>query len=69
MLIFYFLKPKCFVNIYQVVQEYLHAKRVLTQYGNQESLKGILNDCNSIVDELMKILYSHLRNKDVSVFV
>ncbi|XP_025406756.1 vacuolar protein sorting-associated protein 51 homolog [Sipha flava] len=50
----------------QVVQEYLHAQRVLTQYGNQESLKGILDDCNNIVNELMKILYSHLRDKDVS---
>lgn len=50
----------------QVVQEYLHAQRVLTQYGNQESLKGILNDCNNIVNELMKILYSHLRDKDIT---
>jgi len=50
----------------QVVQEYLHAQRVLTQYGNQESLKGILNDCNNIVNELMTILYSHLRDKDIT---
>ncbi|XP_050428493.1 vacuolar protein sorting-associated protein 51 homolog isoform X2 [Adelges cooleyi] len=50
----------------QVVQEYLHALRVLTQYGNQESLKGILKDCNDIVKDLMKILYSHLRDKDLS---
>lgn len=50
----------------QVVQEYLHAQRVLTQYGNQESLKGILNDCNKIVNELKKILYSHLRDKNIT---
>ncbi|XP_025207778.1 vacuolar protein sorting-associated protein 51 homolog [Melanaphis sacchari] len=50
----------------QVVQEYLHAQRVLKQYGNQESLKGILNDCNNIMNELMKILYSHLRDKDIT---
>ncbi|XP_050532519.1 vacuolar protein sorting-associated protein 51 homolog isoform X1 [Daktulosphaira vitifoliae] len=50
----------------QVVQEYLHARRVLTQYSNQESLKGILKDCNDIVEKLKIILYSHLRDKDIS---
>lgn len=48
------------------MQEYLHAQRVLTQYGNQESFKGILKDCNNIVEKLKTILYSHLRDKDVS---
>ncbi|XP_063982097.1 vacuolar protein sorting-associated protein 51 homolog isoform X1 [Diachasmimorpha longicaudata] len=44
-------------NYTQAVQDYIHARRVLNQYGNMPSFHGIQKDCEEIVNELK----SHLR--------
>ena len=39
-------------NYTQAVQEYNRAQRILQQYGNQPSFKGIQEDCKQIMDDL-----------------
>lgn len=43
-------------NYAQAVQEYNRAQRILQQYGNQPSFKGIQEDCAKIMDDLKTIL-------------
>lgn len=43
-------------NYAQAVQDYKHAQKVLQQYGNQPSFKGIQEDCNVIIEDLKKRL-------------
>lgn len=45
-------------NYAQAVQEYNRAQRILQQYGNQPSFKGIQEDCGKIMEDL-KV---HLKN-------
>lgn len=45
-------------NYAQAVQEYNRAQRILQQYGNQPSFKGIQEDCGKIMEELKVILKS-----------
>lgn len=45
-------------NYAQAVQEYNRAQRILQQYGNQPSFKGIQEDCGKIMEELKIILKS-----------
>lgn len=39
-------------NYNQAVQDYIHAKKVFQQYGNQPSFNGIQKDCESIIGDL-----------------
>lgn len=43
-------------NYAQAVQEYNRAQRILQQYGNQPSFKGIQEDCAKIMEDLTTIL-------------
>lgn len=43
-------------NYAQAVQEYNRAQRILQQYGNQPSFKGIQEDCGKIMENLKLIL-------------
>lgn len=45
-------------NYAQAVQEYNRAQRILQQYGNQPSFKGIQEDCAKIMNDLKVILKS-----------
>lgn len=45
-------------NYAQAVQEYNRAQRILQQYGNQPSFKGIQEDCRQIMEELKFTLIS-----------
>nr|XP_015838681.1 PREDICTED: vacuolar protein sorting-associated protein 51 homolog isoform X2 [Tribolium castaneum] len=50
----------------EAVQDYLHAQRVLEQYGNLPSLQGIKTDCETILIELKKELRKHFSNPQAS---
>lgn len=39
-------------NYIQATQDYLHAQRVLQQYGDMPAFQGIKGDCESILDDL-----------------
>ncbi|CRL05073.1 CLUMA_CG018027, isoform A [Clunio marinus] len=43
-------------NYVQAVQEYNRAQRILQQYGNQPTFKGIQEDCSKIMSDLKTIL-------------
>ncbi|XP_022918238.1 vacuolar protein sorting-associated protein 51 homolog [Onthophagus taurus] len=53
-------------NYAQAVQDYLHAQRVLTQYGNMASFKGIQSDCEVILKELKIKLRGKFSNADAT---
>ncbi|ETN59216.1 Protein fat-free [Anopheles darlingi] len=48
-------------NYQQAVQEYGHAQKVLLQYGQQPSFRGIQEDCIKILDELRARLKREFR--------
>ncbi|XP_068084735.1 vacuolar protein sorting-associated protein 51 homolog [Anabrus simplex] len=50
----------------QAVQDYIHAQRVLHQYGNMASFQGIQGDCEMIVEELKQKLRDHFKSKEAS---
>ncbi|GJQ75489.1 hypothetical protein Trydic_g17576 [Trypoxylus dichotomus] len=50
----------------QAVQDYIHAQRVLQQYGNMASFKGIQSDCEIILKELKLELRSNFSNSDAT---
>lgn len=53
-------------NYNQAVLDYLHAQRVLQQYGNMPSFQGIQTDCESILKELKIELRNQFSNPDAS---
>lgn len=53
-------------NYNQAVQDYMHAQRVLNQYGNMPSFQGIQKDCEEIVEELKSKLRTQFHKKDAS---
>jgi hypothetical protein len=48
------------------VQDYIHAQRVLNQYGNMPSFQGIQKDCEEIVDELKSKLRTQFHKREAS---
>lgn len=52
--------------MWQAVQDYIHAQKVLNQYGNMPSFQGIQKDCEDIVEELKKKLRTQLNKRDAS---
>ncbi|KDR09124.1 vacuolar protein sorting-associated protein 51 homolog isoform X1 [Zootermopsis nevadensis] len=50
----------------QAVQDYIHAQRVLHQYGNMASFQGIQSDCETIVEELKQKLRDQFKSKEAS---
>ncbi|KAJ3642809.1 hypothetical protein Zmor_025562 [Zophobas morio] len=50
----------------EAVHDYLHAQRVLEQYGNLPSLQGIKSDCETILVELKKELRKHFSDPQAS---
>lgn len=46
---------------------FTYSRSLNSVWENQESFKGLLNNCNKIVNELKTIIYSHLRDKDVTI--
>jgi hypothetical protein len=50
----------------EAVQDYLHAQRVLEQYGNLPSLQGIKSDCETILIDLKKELRKQFSNPQAS---
>jgi len=63
--------PKSFVSLFsqffQAVQDYIHAQRVLQQYGNMASFQGIQSECEAIVEELQQKLRDQFKSKEVAV--
>lgn len=53
-------------NYYQAVQDYIHAQRVLQQYGNMASFQGIQSECEAIVEELKQKLRDQFKSKEAS---
>ncbi|XP_012281352.1 vacuolar protein sorting-associated protein 51 homolog [Orussus abietinus] len=53
-------------NYAQAVQDYIHAQRVLNQYGNMPSFQGIQKDCEEIVEELKADLRTQFHKRDAS---
>ncbi|XP_017889830.1 vacuolar protein sorting-associated protein 51 homolog [Ceratina calcarata] len=53
-------------NYAQAVQDYIHAQRVLNQYGNMPSFQGIQKDCEDIVEELKSRLRMQFHKRDAS---
>ncbi|KAF7995252.1 hypothetical protein HCN44_004724 [Aphidius gifuensis] len=53
-------------NYSEAVQDYIHARRVLNQYGNLPSFHGIQKDCEEIVDELKLQLHLQFNKKDAT---
>lgn len=53
----------------QAVQDYIHAQRVLNQYGNMPSFQGIQKDCEDILEELKSKLRLQLHKRDASTKV
>ncbi|KOC63630.1 Protein fat-free like protein [Habropoda laboriosa] len=51
-------------NYGQAVDDYIHAQRVLNQYGNMPSFQGIQKDCEDIVEELKSRLRMHFHEKN-----
>lgn len=54
------------IEYLQAVQDYIHAQRVLQQYGNMASFKGIQSDCEVILKELKLELRSSFGNPDAT---
>lgn len=54
-------------NYAQAVQDYIHAQRVLDQYGNMPSFQGIQKDCKEILEELKSKLRKQFYKKDVLI--
>lgn len=50
----------------QAVKDYVHAQRVLNQYGNMPSFQGIQKDCEDILEELKHKLRQQFHKKDAS---
>jgi uncharacterized protein YqgQ len=53
------------LTLFQAVQDYIHAQRVLQQYGNMASFQGIQSDCEVIVEELKQKLRDQFKSKEV----
>lgn len=53
--------------LFQAVQDYIHAQRVLQQYGNMASFQGIQHDCEAIVEELKQKLRDQFKSKEVTI--
>ncbi|KZC08603.1 Protein fat-free like protein [Dufourea novaeangliae] len=53
-------------NYAQAVQDYIHAQRVLNQYGNMPSFQGIQKDCEDILEELKSRLRNQFHKRDAS---
>ncbi|OXU31897.1 hypothetical protein TSAR_003842 [Trichomalopsis sarcophagae] len=53
-------------NYSQAVQDYIHAQRVLNQYGNMPSFQGIQKDCEEIVEEMKDKLRTQFHKTDAS---
>ncbi|XP_023029849.2 vacuolar protein sorting 51 [Leptinotarsa decemlineata] len=53
-------------NYLQATQDYLHAQRVLQQYGDMPSFQGIKSDCESILIELKAELRIQFSNSNAS---
>lgn len=53
-------------NYAQAVHDYLHAQRVLQQYGNMSSFQGIQADCDGILEEIKKHLRTQFSNPDAT---
>ncbi|XP_032682040.1 vacuolar protein sorting-associated protein 51 homolog [Odontomachus brunneus] len=53
-------------NYAQAVKDYVHAQRVLNQYGNMPSFQGIQKDCEDILEELKHKLRQQFHKKDAS---
>ncbi|XP_024940624.1 vacuolar protein sorting-associated protein 51 homolog [Cephus cinctus] len=53
-------------NYSQAVQDYIHAQRVLNQYGNMPSFQGIQKDCEEIVEELKSQLRKQFHKREAS---
>ena len=53
-------------NYSQAVQDYIHAQRVLNQYGNKPSFQGIQKDCEDILEELKSRLRKQFHRRDAS---
>ncbi|XP_014218165.1 vacuolar protein sorting-associated protein 51 homolog isoform X2 [Copidosoma floridanum] len=53
-------------NYSQAVQDYIHAQRVLNQYGNMPSFQGIQKDCEEIVEELKAKLRTQFHKRNAS---
>ncbi|KAJ8968155.1 hypothetical protein NQ314_002412 [Rhamnusium bicolor] len=53
-------------NYIQATQDYLHAQRVLQQYGDLPSFQGIKTDCESILKELKMELRKQFCNPNAS---
>ncbi|XP_018567951.1 vacuolar protein sorting-associated protein 51 homolog [Anoplophora glabripennis] len=53
-------------NYIQATQDYLHAQRVLQQYGDLPSFQGIKTDCESILKELKTELRKQFCNSNAS---
>lgn len=55
-----------YIYFFKAVHDYLHAQRVLEQYGNLPSLQGIKSDCETILVELKKELRKHFSDPQAS---
>ena len=53
-------------NYTQAVEDYIHAQRVLNQYGNKPSFQGIQKDCEDILEELKSRLRKQFHRRDAS---
>ncbi|EFN87653.1 vacuolar protein sorting-associated protein 51 homolog [Harpegnathos saltator] len=53
-------------NYAQAVKDYVHAQRVLNQYGNMPSFQGIQKDCEDILEELKSKLRQQFHKRDAS---
>ncbi|XP_026685441.1 vacuolar protein sorting-associated protein 51 homolog [Diaphorina citri] len=62
------LKSQIQENKYeQAVQDYLHAEKVLEQYGNLESFQGIRQDCYNTLEQLKDMLRQQFKQKEVII--
>nr|CAH7737075.1 unnamed protein product [Callosobruchus chinensis] len=53
-------------NYIQATQDYLHAQRVLQQYGDMPAFQGIKSDCESILTDLKAALRTQFSNPNAS---
>ncbi|XP_029167156.1 vacuolar protein sorting-associated protein 51 homolog [Nylanderia fulva] len=54
-------------NYKQAVKDYVHAQRVLHQYSNMPSFRGIQKDCEDILEELKSKLRLQFQKRDTSI--
>lgn len=54
------------MQFFQAVQDYIHAQRVLNQYGNMPAFQGIQKDCEEIVEELKVKLRTQFQSRDAT---